>query len=451
MDETDKALILKRDALESLIDKYYDKKNEIFNAPKDAIKTAVDHFEGQINNIQDITIKNIIATLNKNTTTTGFLLDVALSCVLGVVVGYLAESIAKPFLKKVVDNRNRDLDTLNLVNNNVKLAKLFNIHQDSMASLVSELKPELSEHAVKLIKGPLSRPMLEVAQEVKMQARKLGEQVSVLEFVERYTAAGNDIIQATWGKFIEKGLPDEEKKKKEDEKKTNIGKLYNKTLERNVFEAITKMSEETGIYARLQIRLNNLFRDLFQFLRRIIFDLNSLDALTKYFQNQLTLLDQTTNTEELERIYTKLFESIFWLLYLGNPIDWVGIPVIGAGSNKREMVEEIKEDELSVYTITHTGEPHGLVLRTVYRFIVSSGEDSKRVKELPKNHRWPHYKSNMEQLYRPKLNINIPYDLLSYLTRNFGENFGTESFLEEAIRKKKVQYGEKKRLRNRCA
>ena len=60
MDETDKALILKRDALESLIDKYYDKKNEIFNAPKDAIKTAVDHFEGQINNIQDITIKNII-------------------------------------------------------------------------------------------------------------------------------------------------------------------------------------------------------------------------------------------------------------------------------------------------------------------------------------------------------------------------------------------------------
>ena len=125
-----------------------------------------------------------------------------------------------------MDNRNRDLDTLNLVNNNVKLAKLFNIHQDSMASLVSELKPELSEHAVRLIKGPLSRPMLEVAQEVKMQARKLGEQVSVLEFVERYTVAGNDIIQATWGKFIEKGLPDEEKKKKRRMRKKRISENY---------------------------------------------------------------------------------------------------------------------------------------------------------------------------------------------------------------------------------
>jgi hypothetical protein len=404
-----KALNLKKSILEGLINNYYDAKKDIFTAPADAVANAVMHFEGQINAIQDVALKQLIASNNKNTTTAAFLLDVVISIVLPVGMAHVVGGIASPFLKRLIDNRKRDLDTLNLVIRNVEVKKLFDTHQNNIASLLEELTPEVSEQAGKLIKGSLKRPMVTVAEELEKQAGKLTGRVSALEFIEHYTPAGREVFTETWEKFVE------QKDITKDRKVELIKTLYDKKEkeEQNVFETITKMAAGVRSYSKIQIRFDNLFRRFYQFMNKVIDDPQDLDIITKYFQNQLKLLSNITSIDEVERIFEQFFGVTFWLIYLGHPGEYKRVPPFS------EFVK-IEEKDLSIYNIENFEGS----------FRVSLGQDYKWVGRGEGRPLRP------EPLLKAKINLNIPYDLALYLTRNFGDKFGTESFFAEAKRKK---------------
>jgi hypothetical protein len=156
-------------------------------------------------------------------------------------------------------------------------------------------------------------------------------------------------------------------------------------------------------------------------------DLESLDMLNNYISDQYKLLQEAfPNKDEIERIYWKYYESVFWILYLGNPKDWMGDRFFYRPSIilKDEQIgpaglEEINDEELQISNIERVGK---------YDFKVSLGKDSIIL---------PGDNGRMRKLYRPKINTRVPYVLLKYLTNQFGTDFGTESFMEEAIRKKK--------------
>jgi hypothetical protein len=51
-----------------------------------------------------------------------------------------------------------------------------------------------------------------------------------------------------------------------------------------------------------------------------------LDSFVKYFEKQMALYkSELPNVGDVDKIYRQYFQSILWILYLGDPNDWANL------------------------------------------------------------------------------------------------------------------------------
>jgi hypothetical protein len=212
---TDENTSYYKSVLENLITPYYDRRKEVYGIIGQAIRDAMDDVGKQILRKEIADLREQIKLINDNSASPGFLVDLAITAILGPVGGHLAVGLTGRFVRSMVKNRKRNLAIAK---------KTMNDRENFGALLLTLTDP--TAHAKKRNQKVNDNLVKKISEWADM--KELHERATTIqEYVDYYSPAGCDIIQALLPKMAEKFLS-------KKETSSALNSIYNKTdIEKN--------------------------------------------------------------------------------------------------------------------------------------------------------------------------------------------------------------------------
>lgn len=216
--------IKKKNNMISLLDLYFDLRISICDSIEKAIKRAELNFHGQILNEHNNRLRALIDEKNKNSSATGFLIDMALYAIGAPLVAQISEAIGKGFFRRMVDNRTREVEITAYVLHEIKVRDKFVDYSTNIKKFSEEFDQDIIEIAAKRVDVAIQKPLQELRDELKLKSNQLAKGLTAQEFYNKFSHGASPMIENATQKVVDKLASTQS----ENVIKDKIGALHNK-------------------------------------------------------------------------------------------------------------------------------------------------------------------------------------------------------------------------------